>query len=530
MTIRSIPVGLRRYWNSRFTLRRPQRVESPVVIAWSLFLCVLFLYAVDSFVKVPGTDSGSFLYVAKGIIDGKMPYIDMWDHKGPLLYIINVAGVVISNVWGIWLVQIGFLAGTCLSAYKLFTDAQFGTATILFLLTIFLVIFEKFVDDGNMVEQYALLFQFLALSLFVKIECRADPPPPPPTRWLLLGLGSLGAASFCIRPNLIDVWVAIGLYWLIYRNGSARKFIWAGVGGGVVLLVIAAWFAAAGGLYHLWEAVFVYNVTYSDFSFNLKDKFASFSPDLFFPMNWVVLFGWSIGLWQTFTSGLTHFRLLPRRIFPLATILLPISLMLSSLSSLWYRHYYLTMIPASLLVSAFVIETLLHVFRTRFPWIIPTALMVVTVFVFSMHYIKDPLIPNDIRKYSNLVEFVCCQNSVINHIKENMDEDNHILVWGADSKIYFLSGTTAPTRFFYQYPLFRRDFANNDYIKEFIADVVYSRPAMIIDTHRPTSSTLSLTMVDLERSHPRLQPFFEFVKAHYELVKTIDKYDVYHKK
>ena len=177
MTIRSIPVGLRRYWNSRFTLWHPQRVDSPVVIAWSLFLCVLFLYAVDSFVKVPGIDSGSFLYVAKGILDGEMPYIDRWDHKGPLLYVINVAGVVISDVSGIWLVQIGFLAGTCLSAYKLFTDAQFGTTTKLFLLTIFLVFFEKFVDDGNISEQYGLLFQFLALSLFVKIERRTDPPP-----------------------------------------------------------------------------------------------------------------------------------------------------------------------------------------------------------------------------------------------------------------------------------------------------------------------------------------------------------------
>lgn len=297
----------------------------------------------------------------------------------------------------------------------------------------------------------------------------------------------------------------------------------------MVLLVIAAWFAAAGGLYHLWEAIFVYNVSYSDFSSNLEDRFASFSFDLFFPMNWVVLFGWSIGLWQTFTSGLTDSRPLPHSTVPLTTILLPISLMLSSLSGLWYRHYYLMLIPASLLVSASVIETLLHVFRTRFPWIIPTTLMVVTVFVY-MHYIKDPLIPNDIRKYSNLTEFVCCQNSVINHIKENMDEDDHILVWGADSKIYFLSGTTAPTRFFYQYPLFRRDFANNDHIKEFIADVVYSPPAMIIDTRRPTSSTLSLNMADLERSHPRFQHFFEFVKAHYELVKTIDKYEVYHKK
>ena len=96
--IRHIPIGFRRYWNSWFTLWRLAEVDAWVVIVWSLFLCVLFLYAVDSFVNAPGRDSGAFLYVAKGILDGEMPYIDRWDHKGPLIYIINVAAIVISDV------------------------------------------------------------------------------------------------------------------------------------------------------------------------------------------------------------------------------------------------------------------------------------------------------------------------------------------------------------------------------------------------------------------------------------------------
>ena len=79
-------------------------------------------------------------------------------------------------------------------------------------------------------------------------------------------LGALGVASLLLRPNLVGVWVAIGVCWLIYWDDSARKFIWAGVGGTMVLLVVATWFTAAGGLSHLWDAVFVYNVAYSQFS------------------------------------------------------------------------------------------------------------------------------------------------------------------------------------------------------------------------------------------------------------------------
>ncbi len=296
--IRHISRGLRRYWNSWFTLRRLAEVDAWVVIVGSLFLCVLFLYAVHSFVNFPFRDSGAFLYVAKGILDGEMPYIDRWDHKGPLIYIINVAGIVISDVWGIWLVQFGFLAGICLSAAKLFRSS-FGTMAMLFSLMVLLAYFDKFVRPGNFTEEYALLFQFLALCLFVRVERRVRYPPCAGCLLPAL-LGALGAALLLLRPNLVGVCAAIGVYWLIYWDDSARKFIWAGVGGAVVLLVVAAWFAAAGGLSHLWDAVFVYNVAYSNFSLGKTYHSARDSFELFFPLNWVILFGWSVGLWHMF--------------------------------------------------------------------------------------------------------------------------------------------------------------------------------------------------------------------------------------
>ena len=111
-------------------------------------------------------------------------------------------------------------------------------------------------------------------------------------------LGALGAASLLLRPNLVGVWAAIGVCWLIYWDDSACKFIWAGVGGTVVLLVVATWSMAAGGLSHLWDAVFVYNVAYSQFSLGKIYHSARYSFELFFPLNWVILIGWSVGLWH----------------------------------------------------------------------------------------------------------------------------------------------------------------------------------------------------------------------------------------
>lgn len=515
--IRHIPIGFRRYRNSWFILRRLAEVDAWVVIVWSLFLCVLFLYAVDSFVNAPGRDSGAFLYVAKGILDGEMPYIDRWDHKGPLIYIINVAAIVISDVWGIWLVQFGFLAGICLSASKLFRS-QFGTTAMLFSLTVLLTYFDKFVEGGNLTEEYALLFSFLALCLFVRIE-RCDDTL---RRVLAAGaLGALGAASLLLRPNLVGVWVAIGVCWLIYWDDSARKFIWAGVGSTVVLLVVATWFTAAGGLSHFWDAVFVYNVAYSQFSLGKIYPSARYSFELFFPLNLVILLGWFVGLWYIREDS-PHYP--PTRIVSLAVILLPIELVFANLSGRQYWHYYLSLIPVTCLLSAFMIKLLLDALQTQFPWI-PAGLLVFTGSLYAG--LPANLIPDDIRKYANLTEIVCCRNPVINYIRENTDEDDRILVWGAEGSIYFISDRTAPTRFFYQYPLFTSGY-NHDLIKEFTSDVSGSPPAIIIDTH---NLSLSLNIADPERRYPEnFNPFIEFVDTHYERAKTIGSNDVYHHK
>ena len=52
-----------------------------------------FLLAIDSFIAKPGGDS-IFMYVAQGILEGEVPYLDRWDHKGPLLYLINAVGLL----------------------------------------------------------------------------------------------------------------------------------------------------------------------------------------------------------------------------------------------------------------------------------------------------------------------------------------------------------------------------------------------------------------------------------------------------
>lgn len=52
-----------------------------------------------------GPDSSVFKYMALVISKGGMPYKDAFDHKGPLLYIINYIGQLISYYRGVWVIE-----------------------------------------------------------------------------------------------------------------------------------------------------------------------------------------------------------------------------------------------------------------------------------------------------------------------------------------------------------------------------------------------------------------------------------------
>ena len=271
-------------------------------VVWGIVIALLLVLAIDSFIAKPGGDSAIFMYVAQGILEGEVPYLDRWDHKGPLLYLINAVGLLIEETWGIWIVQVLFLLGTIYFALILLRKA-FGTTPALFALALFLILFSRFNPPGNYTEQYALLFQFLALYLLF----RSHQQPHREFRLIHFALlhmtiGALGAASFLLRPDLAALWIAIGIYWLLLRGAAFRKLGWAALGGGCALLFVAALFGTFGAFGALWDAVIVYNFAYSDAS--LPERLASvryLSTEIFLA-SLLTLAGWVIGALCLITS------------------------------------------------------------------------------------------------------------------------------------------------------------------------------------------------------------------------------------
>ena len=65
-----------------------------------------------------GTDSSVFMTVAMMMDKGYMPYRDSFDHKGPLIYLINYVGRKIAVYRGVWVLEFLFLLITVCYLYK----------------------------------------------------------------------------------------------------------------------------------------------------------------------------------------------------------------------------------------------------------------------------------------------------------------------------------------------------------------------------------------------------------------------------
>ena len=72
-----------------------------------LLLTSLILDLANPLFDQPARDGGFFLYAGQQILDGKLPYQDVWDSKGPAIFYTNALGLWLGggSRWGVWFVE-----------------------------------------------------------------------------------------------------------------------------------------------------------------------------------------------------------------------------------------------------------------------------------------------------------------------------------------------------------------------------------------------------------------------------------------
>ena len=230
-------------------------MKFPFVLFAFLAFAVVIQIA-PHFELVPRVDSSIFIYMGHRVLQGDIPYRDMWDHKGPLIYYINALGLLLADGrWGVWSLELMAVATATLLGFYVFKRA-FGLWPALFAATLFVVELRLVLDKGNMTEEYALPLQMLLLWLICRaIESRRTA--------YYFGIGVAAALCFLLRPNIVGIPVAFGLILLLesrkeLHKESLKNLAVAVIGGLLVIGWAFVYFLSKGALLEMLDAMFVF--------------------------------------------------------------------------------------------------------------------------------------------------------------------------------------------------------------------------------------------------------------------------------
>ena len=261
------------------------RSKEKKALALSLLLSLLaaagymliFAYNNTPLGAAVGSDNAMYLTLGTALAEGRAPYVDVFDHKGPLLFAFQglpqwVGGGY--NLTAVFLQEVIALFA-CLTVVRALAKAL-SCPPILAQL-IYLAMTCAFMDGGNLTEEYtnlpALLALYLALRVFGRGEIGEKLFLP------AAGMGACAAAAFLLRANnalpifaLVAV-LAVGL--VITRRFALLGQCAAGFTLGLlaVFLPVLLWLAAKGALSAAWYGAIIHNIMYADSG--TGDRFAA---------------------------------------------------------------------------------------------------------------------------------------------------------------------------------------------------------------------------------------------------------------
>ncbi len=233
-------------------------------------------------------DSSIFILTGKGILEGKMCYVDLFDHKGPVLFWLEALGYAMGGRTGVCILQSIFFGIDILVLEKIVKS--FEAKPLLPLLGFATVFFYCF-SHGNLTEELSMPFILIAVYcevLFLKSN-KAEHPPI-----LAFAYGIIiGILAFLRLNNAITMCVLIVCTGIALIAAKKWKNIIANLLAGLLGIAVAAlpicwYYYANNALYDMLYATFLYNLIYAKesthsaiFSAELPFYIVMYAPGVF---------------------------------------------------------------------------------------------------------------------------------------------------------------------------------------------------------------------------------------------------------
>lgn len=289
----------------------------------------------------PSIDSGVFTYIGEHILQGQMPYLDIFDHKGPLLYVINAIAAALSGPqdpagWGLWACEIATLLVSIEMTFC--TCRRFSgpiASTVATCIAYGALSYSLY--GGNYTEEFALVPVSIALYLFSGYVILG-----PLSKASCAGVGITAGAAFLLQPNMVAVWAVFGSAILVHMGFHGEKshivstIAWALGGFCLMCAPFLLWIFAGGAWDAFIDCYFHFNSEYAA-TFGQSDLWETMLWQLSYPVAYI-----SVAAIVVMCFLSTKQR---RFFWAIYAISFVVALGFSSLSGRHYMYYLMTLIP-----------------------------------------------------------------------------------------------------------------------------------------------------------------------------------------
>lgn len=486
----------------------------------SLPLIAICLLPVLLYLPALGTpferDEGVYATVAQGLLKGQMPYRDLFDNKPPLVYGWYALSFVL---FGERVVAPRILAALLLSltTLSLFSQARmvfprpvayvaaglFGLSTGL-----------PFVALHANTEAYMLLPLMTSLVAFTVGVRRGG------ARWFLLSGALCGVAVMTKQVafwNLIAL-MAVAVAWRWKGDGlswrTLRPSVCLFAGAAAAIGVVAIPFALTGSLDELLYANVSYNWLYVSV-LSYSERLVDFaSGTAYVAAVAAPLFGGAV--WGLLT-------VIRRRRQPLDYLI--VAWALASVAGVatggrFFPHYFLQLMPAAAVLTAFVIhETIV---QRRFRPIGRPAVAVAAFLVFTSLSVTTVMYLAPRQAEQRVAESVAQQKEweadskkIGEYIKARTDPEDKIFNFGREAPIYFHADRRPAVRYFADWPFWWDEMTLYGTVKA----LRETKPVYIIDTAQEP------LFEDYQKYHPPV--LMNLLREEYEYVGRLYFADIY---
>ena len=478
---------------------RPSRATREIAVGLLAIAAAGIVFAVPSLPEPFGVDQGIYAYIAERLLEGKIDYRDVFDHKPPGIHFayalaFAVLGHAMRSVWLLDLVAAILTAWGLYGLGRRWVGAQTGLLAGL----LYLACYEGFLDHMSRAQPEAWVNLCFVAGLLLTTAARG--------RFGLFAAGAALGLGFCFKPTIVVLAILCGVVLgeRIAREpaGACRRFgfdLAAVVAGAAVTTgVVLLYHGLNGALRDFYEAVWVFNRRYHGdlqlvrgwkqvgqaFGFVLKPLYA---PALLavvglalgatgkqrraalFALAWLAL-AFATIFWQgSFQKG--HYALVLPPLVVLAALGIDGAPVRAAERMGDSAHRRAVVLGIGALVFCLFLLNLRDLFLTR---IIKFSALAAGRLTREQYYATFPL-GGDLRRGGYSFEDA---RQIAAFIETQTAPGDPIYVWGYRPLIAWLARRAMPTRYCFRYPLTRTGFAH--WWSEFLSDLDRSPPVFFV--------------------------------------------------